>query len=195
MKRYYMFAVGIGVMVAMVAVIGLSTTLVAQEPGDVGSAECGAVQLDAQAAVEDGGPYRNHGQMVRTAANNQSPALEAGDITEECSSCIMNQFARKIPIADQESCGSVAPSNPECAAATCSTFTECNTGGNCGTGGICGSVYEGGGTCINGGTLCAGLTVCENGTGDCAVGELCIVETCCGDNVCIPPDTFCWPAP
>ena len=195
MKRYQMFAVGIGVVFAMVAVMGLSTTLIAQEPGDVGTTECREVQIDAQDAVADGMPYKNHGQMVRTAANNQRPSLEAGDITEECSSCIMNQFARSIPIADQESCGPAIPDNPECAPATCETFIPCNDGGNCGGDGICGSVYEGGGTCAAGSTSCGGLTVCENGTGDCATGEVCLVETCCGDNVCVPPDAFCWPAP
>jgi hypothetical protein len=191
MKRYYMFAVGIGVMVAMVAVIGLSTTLVAQEPGDVGSAECREVQLDAQAAVEDGGPYKNHGQMVRTAANNQSPALEAGDITEECSSCIMNQFARRIPIADQEACGM---EGYECAdPGVCGTyvFGECGAGGNCGSSGFCVQVYEGGGVCHQG-VSCTGLTECPSGTGDCAAGELCGVGTCCDVNVCLPPASFCY---
>ena len=192
MKRHHMFAVGIGVLVAMVAVIGLSATLVAQEPGDVGSAECRLVQLDAQDAVAAGMPYKNHGQMVRTAANNQSPSLEAGYITEECSSCIMNQFARDIPIAEQEACGM---EGYECAdPGECGTYVsgECGAGGNCGSNGICVQVYEGSGVCHQGSTTCDGLTECPNGTGDCAAGELCGVGTCCGVNVCLPPASFCY---
>jgi hypothetical protein len=38
------------------------------EPGDLGSHECRLVQLKAQAAVGAGMPYKNHGQMVSTAA-------------------------------------------------------------------------------------------------------------------------------
>ena len=76
----------------------------ADTPGDVVSFECRAVQIDAQAAVEAGAPYRNHGQLVRTAAHVVSEAEETGEITEECASCIMNQFASKIAIADQEAC-------------------------------------------------------------------------------------------
>ncbi len=76
-----------------------------QDPGDVGSPECLAVQLEAQTAVGSGGPYRNHGQLVRTAARSVSPHLEADDISEECSSCIVHQFARRIPVDGQESCG------------------------------------------------------------------------------------------
>ena len=74
-------------------------------PGDVGSPECGAVQVEAQEAVEAGAPYWNHGQMVSTAAHVVSEAEESGEITEACASCIMNQFARRIPIEEQESCG------------------------------------------------------------------------------------------
>ncbi len=77
----------------------------AQPAGDVGSAECGQVQLAAQTAVGGGGPYKNRGQVVRTAANVVSPAAAAGTITKACASCIMNQFARGIPVAQQQPCG------------------------------------------------------------------------------------------
>jgi len=69
----------------------------------VGSPECLMVQLDAQAAVTAGGPYLRHGHLVRTAAAVVDAAVVAGDIDEECASCIMNQFARGIPIAEQPS--------------------------------------------------------------------------------------------
>ena len=190
MKRHHIFAVGIGVLVAMVAVIGLSATLVAQEPGDVGSAECRLVQLDAQDAVAAGMPYNNHGQMVRTAANNQSPALEAGYITEECSSCIMNQFARSIPIAEQEACGALYA---ECAdPGVCGTYVKgiCGTG-TCGDQATCFEVYEGGGVCAVS-TLCADMTNCPTGTAQCAVGEACHTNSCCGENKCKPVADQCW---
>src|SRR5207249_8136303 len=69
------------------------------------SAACRATQLDAQAAVQAGEPYRNHGQLVSTAAQVVSEAVESGAIDEDCASCIMNQFARGIAIADQTPCG------------------------------------------------------------------------------------------
>jgi hypothetical protein len=75
------------------------------ESGDVGSPECLEVQIDAQDAVADGFPYRNHGQMVNTAARVTSQAEQAGEITAECASCIVSQFARRIPIDEQELCG------------------------------------------------------------------------------------------
>jgi len=72
---------------------------------DVGTSACGLVQSVAQNAVDYGGPYRNHGRMVRTAARTVSQFVEAAVITEECSSCIVSQFARRIPAEEQESCG------------------------------------------------------------------------------------------
>ena len=94
---------------SILAVIGLLFALTspaaATTPGDVGTLECRAVQLEAQEAVSSGGPYKNNGQLVKTAAAVVSPAEESGEITAACSSCIMNQFGRKVPIEDQETCG------------------------------------------------------------------------------------------
>jgi hypothetical protein len=73
--------------------------------GDVGSTACREVQLEAQAAVTSGGPYTNHGQLVATAARVVSAAEEAEEITEECASCIVTQFAQGIAIDAQETCG------------------------------------------------------------------------------------------
>jgi len=72
---------------------------------DVGSVACGQVQLAAQSAVASGGPYRSHGALVSTAAAVVDASEVAGGITEECSSCIVNQFARRIPIPEQTACG------------------------------------------------------------------------------------------
>ncbi|MCH8147196.1 MAG: hypothetical protein IH987_04275, partial [Planctomycetes bacterium] len=76
-------------------------------PYDMGSRWCGELQENVQESVgdEDENVYKNHGAYVAAAARLVSPALEAGEITDECSGCIINQFARSVPIADQESCG------------------------------------------------------------------------------------------
>ena len=88
----------------------------AQVAGDVGTFECRALQVDAMAAVMDGAPYRNHGQLVRTAANTVSAAFEQSSITEACSSCIVSQFAQRLPVDLQEPCGPDAV----CGDGTCS---------------------------------------------------------------------------
>ncbi len=77
-----------------------------QEQGDIGSDVCEEAQVAAQEAVADGEPYRNHGQMVRTAARALRPEVISAEITEECAGCIISQFARRIPIEEQETCGS-----------------------------------------------------------------------------------------
>lgn len=88
----------------------------AQVAGEAGTFECRAVQVDAQAAVAGGEPYRNHGQLVRTAANTVSAALEQSSITEACSSCIVSQFAQRLPVDLQEPCGP----DPVCGDGICS---------------------------------------------------------------------------
>lgn len=81
--------------------------------------------------------------------------------------------------------------DPECAGQTCLNFTTCNEGGSCDQDGVCGSTAEGGGLCINGSTSCGGLVTCPGGSGDCADGEICFVDSCCGVPVCIPSTQFC----
>jgi len=70
-------------------------------PGDVGSPECREIQLEAIKAVESGGPYKTSGARVKVAAKVVSNAQNALQITSECSSCIMNQFAREYPLKTQ----------------------------------------------------------------------------------------------
>ena len=65
---------------------------------------CGMVQLIVQEAVSSGGPYKNHGQMVKTAAHTANQYLYEGEISEECHGCIVSQFARRISIEIQQSC-------------------------------------------------------------------------------------------
>jgi hypothetical protein len=78
---------------------------------------------------------------------------------------------------------------PQCQGQTCSTFTECNAGGSCGNTGVCGSTEEGGGACVDGSTPCAGLADCST-SGDCGTG-VCVINSCCGRNVCVPVDRNC----
>jgi len=191
MVRRYLGGVTFGIVIAVMLVVTIPGVILAQAPGDVGTPECRAVQLEAQAAVDGGGPYKNHGKMVSTAAKLVSPYVEDGTVTEECSSCIINQFARRIPIDEQEACGpdmSYVCEDP----GVCPDFTRCNEGGNCGSaGGYCFTVYEGGGICARS-LFCSGLTACPDGTGDCGVGETCLVDTCCTGNICYPEEALCY---
>src|SRR5262249_19030902 len=79
------------------------------DSGAVGASSCRAVQLAAQAAVEAGGPYRNHGDLVRTAAHIVNTALKSGAINDDCAGCIISQFARGVPITDQKPCSECQP--------------------------------------------------------------------------------------
>lgn len=81
----------------------------AQEPGDVGTVECRAVQTDAQNAVRKLGQVKTHGKLVSTAAKVVSAAQDAGQITEECASCIVSQFARRVTVSEQTPCGPNCP--------------------------------------------------------------------------------------
>lgn len=81
--------------------------------------------------------------------------------------------------------------DPECDGQTCLTFTTCNEGGSCNLSGVCGSIAEGGGLCTDGSTVCAGLVLCPGGTSDCPASSICMVDSCCGDPVCVPSSQFC----
>ena len=72
------------------------------------------------------------------------------------------------------------PNNPECAGATCASFTPCSTNVDC----VCGSVAGGGGICVPGSTACESLQPCDNLV--CPPGSVCSVDSCCGDPVCVP---------
>jgi hypothetical protein len=74
---------------------------------------------------------------------------------------------------------------PVCVGETCDTFTQCSPANpDC----VCGTVVGGGGICVPGSTPCADLTPCPNGQSDCATGELCTEQSCCGEQVCVPID-------
>jgi len=80
---------------------GMLTQAVTQEP-----TTCGELQAMVQETVgnEDPAVYRNHGAYVSTVANLVDPYLESGQIDSVCASCIVNQFARRIPIEEQVPC-------------------------------------------------------------------------------------------
>ncbi|HJZ04721.1 MAG TPA: hypothetical protein VJ327_02570 [Patescibacteria group bacterium] len=151
----------------------------------VGSPECLAVQQAAQDAVEAGGPYKNHGQLVKTAAHVVDAAVVVGDIDEECASCIMNQFARGIPIAEQTACGS--ESEDECfKEAPCSDAEICTTAGDS-CEGACFFTAAGNTRCFTGEFGCQ-EPACTTDA-DCDVDFACS-DTCCGLQcapLCGPP--------
>ena len=155
-------------------------------------AECRALQLEVQGAVgnEDPAIYRNHGAYVSTVAHLVGPEVEQGNISEECASCIISQFARRIPVEEQTPCGPDAPPAPECEGASCGNFLPCNEPNSCESP-VCVTTSEGGGACLEGTTPCAGLSACPGGVGDCPPGYVCAVQTCCGGPVCVPPSAFC----
>lgn len=182
----------------LVLLVGLCAPAWAQAPGDVGTSECRVVQLAAQGSVQGVvSPPRNHGQLMKVVTRITSPELYKGNITEACSSCIVSQFARKVPISGQAACGpDLPPERPECAPATCATFIPCTQNEAdpdvCAQP-VCVSTAEGKGYCMEGATPCDGLAGCSSSS-DCSTGEVCAVQTCCGRNVCVPADAFC-PAP
>lgn len=162
----------------VVLLLSVSPVAPAQQPGDVGSVECRTLQRSVQMEVGDESTAgkKNHGQFVRTVARLVSPHVDSGEITEECASCIVSQFARRIPIARQRACGpDVRPCQPQ----TCGTFTVCDPEVSC----FCFEVVEGGGVCVND-YFCANAVRCPNGTSDCPLGSVCTTNTCCGEPLC-----------
>lgn len=74
--------------------------------------------------------------------------------------------------------------NPECAPATCTTFIPCSSSNSdC----VCTSTSGGGGFCVPGSTSCGIVGPCGPGF-SCAAGQVCVVNTCCGEPVCAPID-------
>jgi hypothetical protein len=70
--------------------------------------------------------------------------------------------------------------DPECAGEECLSLVICSSNTNC----FCFSSAEGGGFCLNS-VECAGLTRCPGGTDDCPEGQVCLVDTCCIEPVCV----------
>jgi hypothetical protein len=70
--------------------------------------------------------------------------------------------------------------NPECIGADCANFSNC--GANAAALCVC-FTTDIGGFCL-GSEPCADLVRCPNGTGDCPAGTVCLIGSCCGENVC-----------
>jgi hypothetical protein len=87
-----------------------------------------------------------------------------------------------------ETCLCEGGPNPECAGATCQTFVECSSGNpDC----VCVTTEPGtGGLCVPGTTQCLSLTACGPNF-ECPEGQLCAVNTCCIDPVCVPISLAC----
>lgn len=93
------------ILITSIMILGLCCAMIpqalTQDP-----ISCEQLQADAQALVgnEADGEWKNHGQYVSTVAKFVDPYLESGEIDSVCASCIVSQFARRIPIEDQEPC-------------------------------------------------------------------------------------------
>jgi hypothetical protein len=117
---------------------------------------------------------------------------------------IDERISRRSAIRRIGAVGAVAWSTPVLSSMSARAFAEAGTDpplncdGVCGAFVVCSSVnpdcicvaiYGGGGLCIPGSTLCAGLDRCADGS--CPADQLCAVDTCCGDPVCVPIALSC----
>jgi hypothetical protein len=92
-------------LIAFAMVFCLFCAVIAQLPAQ-DPITCRDLQLMVQTEVgnEDPAVYRNHGKYVSTVAKLVDPYLESGEIDSVCASCIVSQFARRIPVEEQELC-------------------------------------------------------------------------------------------
>jgi len=63
--------------------------------GPPGSTACGNAQEACQAAVDALPAGANHGAVVSACAQAANPALDSGEINEECHSCVVSEKASK----------------------------------------------------------------------------------------------------
>lgn len=80
----------------------------------------------------------------------------------------------------------------------CPDAYACNNPGTCGggfgpcgidPGCVCATRYNGTGVCVDASTSCAGWVACP--TGNCPPGEICVVNSCCSGNLCLPASQLC----
>jgi len=145
---------------------------------DVGSAVCGEAQDACIEAIADD-DFKNHGKKVSACAKASNTDAEF-DITDECHSCIVSQVARRIPVNEQENCGTDVPpvclegTDPNsgdpwvvCEADENEAWISANNSGTYAAVDICqGLGYDGfvqnGGNCGSVCGYCQGPTSCEN---------------------------------
>ncbi|TID00345.1 hypothetical protein CH35J_006417 [Colletotrichum higginsianum] len=106
----------------------------------------------------------------------QDQCVDTRTDPKNCGSCNFN--------CPSGSCVNGTCSFNSCAGQKCGSFGSCGPGGAC----VCASVTGGTGFCVNGNTPCSLLSSCDD-NGNCPLGEVCAVDTCCGRNVCIRTDS------
>jgi len=147
-------------------------------PGDPGTQACEDAQTACQDAVDAVDPDSNHGAVVSACAQAANPALESGDITEECHSCVVSEKASKKKAGTN--CGTTTFCQP---GQVCGTFVECNPDalGFC----ACASTDPAhvSGQCVDD-FSCATAEDCSDDP--CPAGKTCYFDTCCGPAVCGP---------
>ena len=88
---------------------------------------------------------------------------------------------------------SKSSTSDECAGSVCGAYLPCD-GSGCPSGnGICATTSDDGVT-QSGGLCIAGFTSCNQPTcsdGQCPLGSICLIDTCCGGPICAPPSSFC----
>ena len=107
--------------------IGKLLAQTSELPGDIGSSSCGAVQQAVQLAFRDLTKFSNHGTYVSSVARSVSAAQNVTLITNDCSGCIVSQFARGVSVDQQESCGSIVPPTNACSSATATDQQQAQT--------------------------------------------------------------------
>lgn len=101
-------------------------------------------------------------------------------------------IAWTVPIVTTVESRAAAASNPVsqfiCGTpGACGTFVACGSGGDC----ICAGNTAFGSLCVHGTTACADLVACNSDL-TCADGvSLCVVDSCCGTPLCVPPSDWC----
>lgn len=94
----------------------LHSLVQAQHPGDVGTSQCGGIQYVVQKSVGDEDPkvHQDHNAYVGSVSAIINEALQKRLIAGECSGCIIDQFARRVPIANQTLCGPITAPTQLC---------------------------------------------------------------------------------
>ena len=99
--------------------------------------------------------------------------------------CCSNGWDAFCVGAAAQVCGGLCPVGACCLDTGCDVPGSCESVILCGPNCACFEVAEGGGHCASG-SACVDLSPCPNGTSDCPAGQLCYINTCCGESVCAP---------
>lgn len=72
------------------------------------------MQKAIQLTFPDPAKYSNHGHYVSAVARSVSAPENATLITDSCAECIVSQFARSVPIEQQQACGPIVQPTNNC---------------------------------------------------------------------------------